>query len=141
MALTTARDLHWLKSRLGDRPGTRGLLLPLTRIAELTRRDCSDEVAWLVLYGSLVERLETGAAKRLTQAGLHVLAVTTLSSFFDATMLLSEKVFGPVLTEFAFFPDLEVWTMDDFKRASQDGGAKWHQVANGISLYGAPPAG
>ena len=138
MATVTHRDLQWLKSRIGDQPNFQRHLIRLQKIASLIESECPDAVSWVVAHGPLSERLDTGSAVRVTQSSLKLLVVTTLPSFFDATMLLGEKVFGPVLTELGAYTEFDVWTSRDLKAASKASGPLWNELLSGIWLYGSP---
>src|SRR5262245_37298462 len=108
MATIAHRDLQWLVSRAGDAVGSRSLLAALARVDELLNNGCVDALVWAVAYGPILERVEAGTARRLSPSNIKVMVVTTQESFFEATLSLGEKVFGPVLTEFDAFIEFDV---------------------------------
>jgi hypothetical protein len=113
-------------------------LVRLEAIRNRIEDECPEAVAWAVAYGRILKLFSDKPPVTWPRDGLEVLVVTTLPKFFDAHVLLAEKVFGPLLLEFGRLTNYQVWTLDEFATATENNVPTVKKLQGGITLFGSP---
>ena len=141
------RELESLDRYLQELPASvaryfSGYLIRLHMLRQQIEEECPKEVESATAFGKFLDPLESPSRRPLSREprnGLEILVVTTLTSVYEAHEILGEKVFGPMLLEFARLPQYHIWTRREAKIAEDTGHDLWRWAKQrGVTVYGRP---